>query len=203
MERAVRPSHKRELLASASTAPDRTIALLRLDEAFAGLSADELVAAANTLTYVFSHQKEWRLLWAEQVPGPGSFADTRTLRIGASEESVRDLSRTIGLKGNTSIMALRAEVSGQWSTMTRSSVTLQVEEEGSRTINLTVPSEGLLVERWQRDDVLTRRIRIRQSRDLPADPLPRWVERALKSDAVEITCPSQDTLLIPVSVSYV
>lgn len=170
-------------VARAVTAPELTRELLIQEPGFADMSAYTAVTITSTLTFLFQHTRVWTLLWAESVAGPARFEDSRTVRSGVSIDKTVELARTAGLKltgeGDLWVVKASAEVSAQWSKLTRSTIRVDTENETKRALEFTVPPGGMDIALWQLESRLTRRLILRPGRHLPEEPLPHWVETAI------------------------
>ncbi|WP_214407874.1 hypothetical protein [Pseudonocardia lacus] len=169
--------------ARAITAPTLTLGLLRHEPGFAGLPRSDLLAAANSLAYLYQHTKSWVLIWAESIAGPAAFKDSRTVRCGVGQEKSKELALSAGLtlkaEGDVWLASASAELSTEWSKLTQSTVRIDVESEFTRELEFDVPPGGRDIALWQLESRLTKRLVQRPNVALPPDPLPEWVEIAI------------------------
>jgi hypothetical protein len=175
--------HSGWLVSRSVSAAPFTQRLLAREPGFSGLSSSDLRAASQTLTFRLGHVQRWRLLWAVSADGPGQFSDERTVRVGVSEETARELATTIGLEAKTDVFFLAAQASAQWSRLTRSTISVNTESEFTRTLSYDVPEGGMDIALWQLESQLVRRLELRPGAALPPDPVPRWVELAVTARA--------------------
>lgn len=175
------------------TAPGLTHKILEVEPGFTRLPEQAIVAAANTLGFLFVHARTWTLLWAKSIPGPGHFEQTESVTYGVSTEQGIELARKVGLKADGgldfTLGKIHAEASAEWSRLTRDTFKLETQRETSTTLSYDVPADGMDIALWRLDSQLTRRLVIRVGRQLPSDPLPAWVEAAVAARASQITVP--------------
>ncbi|WP_062641586.1 hypothetical protein [Streptomyces maremycinicus] len=171
------------LVSRSISAPPFTRRLLAREPCFDTLAPTQLSAASQALTFRLGHVQRWRLLWVVSADGPGQFTDERTVRVGVTEETARELATTIGLEAKLDIPFLAAQASAQWSRLTRSTISVNTESEFTRTLSYDVPEGGLDIALWQLESQLLRRLELRAGAALPPDPMPRWVELAVTTRA--------------------
>ncbi|MGW6525455.1 hypothetical protein [Streptomyces sp. NPDC054962] len=171
------------LVSRSISAPAFTRRLLAREPGFGTLASSQLGAASEVLTFRLGHVQRWRLLWVVSTDGPSQFTDERTVRVGVSEETARELATTIGLEAKLDIPFLAAQASAQWSRLTRSTISVNTESEFTRTLSYDVPESGLDIALWQLESQLVRRLELRAGAALPPDPMPRWVELAVTARA--------------------
>ncbi|MGW0871490.1 hypothetical protein ACWD3Z_13505 [Streptomyces sp. NPDC002740] len=171
------------LVSRSISAPAFTRRLLAQEPGFGTLAPAQLDTASELLTFRLGHAQRWRLLWVVSTDGPSQFTDERTVRVGVSEETARELATTIGLEAKLDIPFLAAQASAQWSRLTRSTISVNTESEFTRTLSYDVPEGGLDIALWQLESQLIRRLELRAGAALPPDPMPRWVELAVTARA--------------------